>query len=127
MDRGTISLSDRLYLTGDSNGIDNKHSGWRCAGLSRLDHPNQSLTHPGTVVSTIQSLASTLKRAALVFNPWCPLFYELAGSDDVCAIAFAQQIGNSGLTGANRPGQNNDAEGVFRSDQANSSTVARLG
>src|ERR1700730_17784861 len=97
-------LSDRLDLTGDSDGIYNKHTGWSRARLSRLDYSTQSLTHPGTVVGPIQSLARTLKRAALVLHPSDPFFDEFAGTNNMRAIPIAQETSKGRFASTNRPG-----------------------
>jgi len=85
-----IRLPDRFDLTRDANGVDNKHPGRGGAGLSGFNYPNKTLTHPGTVIGAVQTLARPLKRATLILDPRELLSDEIAGSDYVRAIPVLQ-------------------------------------
>src|ERR1700680_1853271 len=91
MDGRSICLPDRLDLTWDTHGVDDKKAGRRCPGLGGLYRSMEALAYPGTIIGAVQALARPLKGTALILDPWETLFDEIAGPNDLRAVPVPQQ------------------------------------
>ena len=88
MDGGAIGLPDRVDLTANPRGIDDKKS-TRCGSLYIVfDKADKGILDPGPAIGAVKLLAGFLQRLALFFDAWQLFADQIAGLDDRGAIAL---------------------------------------